>query len=161
MRKINLWDPKIARLIAFVLFLILFLAILHRPRNFEEEVWERIKLLKKGVRFEKESLEEGSLEFYLEKIKDKPVFKLVKGEKTKRSLLNKRPSEPMEETTLDDVIFNGIIILDKKYVAIYDKKIKVQHLIAEGEEYKGIKVLEIKEDRVIIRVNNEEKEIRF
>ncbi|MDP8253808.1 MAG: hypothetical protein P9X27_05375 [Candidatus Kaelpia aquatica] len=66
-----------------------------------------------------------------------------------------------EKDVLADLSFNGIIVLDKKYVAVFSEKDKKQHLVTEGQEIKGIKIKKIKQSSVIINVNNEEKEISF
>jgi len=70
-------------------------------------------------------------------------------------------NKTLEEESLDRFSFNGIIVLDKKYLAIYDNKEKQQRLVAEGESLSGIKVKQIKEDSAIIEMNDEKMEINF
>lgn len=152
MNRVNFFDPKIAGYTALTGAVIMVGFLLFRqPPEIEDELWTKINFYKHRYRNYKDSFYDLNVRDYSE-IKD--VF-LYPSEQPKKTEIE-QATNPLEE-----VSFNGIIILDKKYLAVFDRKANNQQLVAEGEEYKGIKVLEIKENSAIIEVNGEKKEIKF
>lgn len=152
MKKINLLKPKIAGYAAVIGAVIMVGFFLFRqPPEIRDELWTKIKFYQHKYR--------SSQEFLIALDKDyshlKDVFLYPTGERRKSA------KEAISTNPLEEVDFNGIIILDKKYLAIYDRNTNNQQLLAEGEEYKGINVVEIKENSAIIEVDGEKKEIKF
>jgi hypothetical protein len=153
MNRVNFFDPKIAGYTAITGAVIMVGFLLFRqPPEIRDKLWTKINFYKHRYRNYKDS-------FYDLNVKDysgiKDVF-LYPSQKSRKTEIEQATTNPLEE-----VGFNGIIILDKKYLAIYDKKLNSQQLVAEGEEYRGIKVVEIKENSAIIEVNGEKKEVKF
>ncbi|RKY36213.1 MAG: hypothetical protein DRP73_03750 [Candidatus Omnitrophota bacterium] len=152
MKKINLLEPKIAGYTAVIGAVVMVGFFLFRqPPEIRDELWSKIKFYQHKYRAHQQVLIDLNKDY--SHIRD--VFLYPSGER-RETKKEKALTNPLEE-----VSFNGIIILDKKYLAIYDKNTNNQQLLAEGEEYKGIKVVEIKENSAIIEVNGEKKEVKF
>ncbi len=152
MKKINLLEPKIAGYTAVIGAVVMVGFFLFRqPPEIRDELWSKIKFYQHKYKTYQESLIDLNKNY--SHIRD--VFLYPSGER-RETKKRKTLTNPLEE-----VSFNGIIILDKKYLAIYDRNTNNQQLLAEGEEYKGIKVVEIKENSAIIEVNGEKKEVKF
>ena len=152
MKKINLLEPKIAGYTAVIGAVIMVGFFLFRqPPEIRDELWTKIKIYQQKYKPYQQSFIDWEKNY--SHIRD--VFLYPSGERTEAK------KETVSTNPLEEVSFNGIIILDKKYLAIYDRNTNNQQLLAEGEEYKGIKVVEIKENSAIIEVNGEKKEVKF
>ena len=134
------------------MFLILSLSVLiSKPKNINEHYR---KVLAFNVPGDAQELAaRKGLEEYLRKIGERGIFNFPSYDEASKKTL--------EEESLDRFSFNGIIVLDKKYLAIYDNKEKQQHLVLEGESLSGIKVKQIREDSAIIEMKDESMEINF
>jgi len=142
---------KITAIAAFVL--LFFDVMLRKPVNVDEFLKEiSIKEVKKytaGIPAGK-----GINEYSLI-LNKKHIFNFPGREKISEG------SSDQEKDALANFSFNGIIILDKKYAAIFSKKDKKQYLIPEGKSIEGIKIEKIKQSSIVIKVDDEEKEINF
>ncbi len=152
MKQKNLFPPKVAFRIAIAILFVLGLALIFRRPLAINILFEKalIKTLKqKDFQFP----ERKNIQSYIDSLKNREIF----------ALKSKRAPEVVseEKDPLASLSFNGIIVLDKKYVAIFSEEDEKQYLISEGQSIKGIKIEKINQDSVIINVNNEEKEITF
>ena len=133
-----------------------FLALLitlffFKPRDINEYYEKTVAFSKKGD--VKKLDPRRKIEDYNLKVAKSGIFNFIS--------YNEVSSKTLEEESLDRFSFNGIIVLDKKHLAIYDNKEKQQHLVKEGESLSGITVKEIKEGSAIIEMNDERMEISF
>ena len=154
MKRLDYSLLQYAKITAIAGFVLLFLDLaLRKPANVD-------KVLEGGyIRKAKESADsipkKKEIEEYSSILDKKAVFDFPgKGKTAEESPLQ-------EKDTLANFSFNGIIVLDKKYAAIFSKEDKKQYLVPEGDSIKGIKVEKIKQSSVVINVDNEEKEISF
>lgn len=155
MKRIDFFSLKFAKASVIFIFSLLILDFaLRRPpvitKIFEQASMKRMERIADKLPQRKDFKE------YLDLLSNKQVFYFP--EKKKETI---RETKKEKIDPLADLTFNGIIVLDKKYVAIYNNKNQNQYLIAEGEDYQGINVKKIKDASVIIEVNGEEKEISF
>jgi type II secretory pathway component PulC len=156
MKRIDYTSPEFARWSAIIVFLILILDILfHKSPNLNR-FFEEALLKKPHPLPAKKPAQRKELAQYLGWLEGRKIFYFPE---KKKPVLRKEERE--EKNPLEELTFNGIIILDKKYLAIYNKRTQSQSLISEGEVYQGIKVKKIKESSVILEIDGEEKEISF
>ncbi|MDP8216339.1 MAG: hypothetical protein P9L98_03340 [Candidatus Kaelpia imicola] len=154
MRRLDYSLLQYAKTTAIAAFVLLFLYLVFRESVNIDEVLEKASIggIKKSTIDIPKRKEIDEYSLILNK---KNIFDFSSGERVTEENLSR------EKDVLADLSFNGIIILDKKYVAIFSKEDKKQHLVPEGQNIKGIKIKKIKQSSVIISVNNEEKEISF
>jgi hypothetical protein len=137
--------------LSIILSIIAFIDIVFRPpSNVERFIYENIPLDKIKPR-EIKIPELPKLETYLKPITQKKIFEVSR----------KAESEPQLVTNIHDYEFNGVVSLDKLYVAIFKKSTQEQFIVAEGGVLDGIKVNKIDRSFVIIELYGEERKIMF
>jgi len=129
-----------------------FLDIIFRPPlNIERFIYEHVSLDKlKSKEIKLPTL--PKLDLYL---------KAVAGRKIFQSASRKENTEPQAVTNIQDYDFNGVVTLDKLYVAIFKKSTQEQFLASEGSTVDGITVKKIDRGFVIIEIYGEERKIVF
>ena len=140
---------QIAAIISIVLFMLD--VTLHRPMRVNELLDECLKLRKKSFKVQIPKI--VKLEEYLKAITAKEMFlkKEVKSDKTDDNTAGQ----------LSEYDFNGIVQLEKPYVAILKKKNEQQLLVPEGGTFEGIKIKKINQESIIIEYYGQEKKISF
>ncbi|HEO63797.1 MAG TPA: hypothetical protein ENN78_00830 [Candidatus Omnitrophica bacterium] len=153
MKTINWASLKNAKIFAGSIFAVLFLSVLlGRPKNVDEIF--KSSYIKRIREYSFNVPEQEPLDSYIETFKKQNIFYFADQSKGPAQVTD-------EKDALDNFSFNGIIVLDKKYLAVYDKSDGTQHMLPEGGSRSGLKVKEILEQSAIIEIEDEEKEIRF
>ncbi|MDP8234212.1 MAG: hypothetical protein P9M06_05370 [Candidatus Saelkia tenebricola] len=154
MEILNFWfrhkkKLQVAMIVSMVLF-VLEVAI-RRPKQVNELLEEFLKLRKKNFKVQIPKI--IKLEQYLKAIAGKEMF--LREERKPEDISNSISVQ------LSEFEFNGIIQLEKPYVAILKKKTSQQLLVPEGGTFEGIKIKKINPESVIIEHYGQEKVIIF
>ncbi|MCM8765686.1 MAG: hypothetical protein NC920_02420 [Candidatus Omnitrophica bacterium] len=126
--------------------------LLRPPENVEKFIYKNFPLEKLKKTEEIELPQIQKLETYLEGAGERIIFK---------TLAQKEESEPQGAVNPQDYEFQGIVVLDKPYVAVFKKSTQEQFLVSEGGNIEGITIKKIERDYVIIGYYGEERKIPF
>lgn len=125
-------------------------ALLRPPENVEKFIYKNFPLekLKKNKQIELPQIKK--LDTYLKVVEERIIFK---------TLSQKEESETSVAVNPQDYEFQGIVNLEKPYVAVFKKSTQEQFLVSEGGSIDGIVIKKIERDYVVIGYYGEERKI--
>ncbi|MCM8778921.1 MAG: hypothetical protein NC898_04480 [Candidatus Omnitrophica bacterium] len=126
--------------------------VFHRPEEVEKFIYKNFPIEKLKKTREIELPQVKKLDVYLKVVGERIIFKTLaqKEEPVTTGIINPQDYE-----------FQGLVGLDKPYVAVFKKSTQEQFLVSEGGTIDGIRIKKIAQDYIIIEYYGEERKVLF